>query len=358
MSLSGTIVFSFRSNNNSDIWSLQLVSGELAKLTSGPSLNTFPRFSPDGSRIAYLSIGPDFINSLWVMDRDGKNQVRLTEGVHVQHPSWSPDNKSILFTGNAVDPDEMDICLYDLAKKSFRVLFTRPGTETEPDFSPDGRKVIFAAIDPQSSLPFAYRDTDIWERDIETGAERRICSHPARDYGPVYSPDGSKIAFISHRNGRPEEEMIKRLEEIQSVADKGCLESVDIAIAQLKLLEMDSEVCMVNHEGSDFRQFTNNKGSDTDIRWSPCGEYLTYVSAVTSSKYAKELKIIDASNGREIDYLIDTDRLEAERGVKDNVKLNTSLFWNMIPDFIEKPFKIRLISSLYWGEMHTPDWSK
>jgi Tol biopolymer transport system component len=357
MSLSGMIAFSFRVNNNSDIWTLSIESGQLQKITSGPEVNTFPRFSPDGSRIAYLSMGADYIRSLWVMDRDGRNQVRLTKDVHAEHPSWSPDGKKILFTGNAENPDEMDICLFDLSLNSYEVLFSRPGFESEPDFSPDGEKIIFASIDPHSSLPFANRDTDIWERDLERGSERKICSHPARDYAPVYSPDGSKIAFISHRNGRSEEEMSQKLKEIQSLAMQGGMESVDAAISELKLLEMDSEVCVVNADGSNFRQLTSNKGCDVEVRWSPCGRYLTFVSSAGSSDYDKDLKIIDADSGQEMDFRMDRAPLEKERAIEDKVKLNTSLFWNLVPDFIEKPYKMRHLSAVYWGEIHSPDWS-
>src|SRR5690606_33230488 len=121
--------------------------------------------------------------------------------------------------------------------KSYEVLFNRKGVETEPELSPDGEKVIFAAVDPESTIPFSNRDTDIWERNIKTGSERKICSHPARDYGPVYSPDGSKIAFISHRNGRTEEEMLEKLKEVQKITLDGDLESIDKAISELKSLE-------------------------------------------------------------------------------------------------------------------------
>ena len=74
-------------------------------------------------------------------------------------------------------------------------LTTRPGMETNPAFSPDGRMLAFAAEDESDNL-------DIYIKDIinnGSGAgtpEVRITAHPDSDYLPRWSPDGKRIAFL------------------------------------------------------------------------------------------------------------------------------------------------------------------
>jgi Tol biopolymer transport system component len=355
MTLKGNIIFSYRCNGNSDIWKLSLESGAVQKLTNNTDFNTNPRWSPDGSSILYLSTGSDGLTSLWMMDSHGHAPTRLTDTQHIQHPSWSPDGKKIIFSSNPKNSECIDICSYSLDSKLTEVLFTRPGIETEPSFSPDGKKIIFAAMDPHSTLPFSHRETNIWVKNLASGEEKKICSHPARDYCPVYSPDGLKIAFVSHRNGRSEEEMILELKEIQSDIVKKDMKSIDESISRLKILEMDSEICVVKSDGTDLRQLTENKGCDIEVRWSPCGYYLVYVSSKAGSQ-DRELKIISVDEGEEISFPMNMDPLVKEQGIEKNMILNTSWFWDLIPDFIEAPFKIRQLASIYWGEIHSPDW--
>ena len=71
--------------------------------------------------------------------------------------------------------------------------------------------------------------TEIFEYVIDTAALQRLTDHPARDYCPVFSPDGSQIAFVSHRDG---------------------------------FKEQDSDIWVMAADGSNLRQLTYNKGVD------------------------------------------------------------------------------------------------
>lgn len=357
MSLKGTVVFSSGRTADFDIWSLDLPSGRLSQLTTGKGLNNDPRWSPDGSKIAYLSIGEDLISSLWVMNRDGSDQRRLTTNVHAQHPSWDPKGEQILFTANADNSDEIDICLFNLKENSFKVLFHRPGVETEPHFSPDGTKLIFAAVHPDSDAPFAYLNSEIWERDLSTGDERQVFAHPARDYSPVYSPDGKRIALISHGNGRAEQEMNEQLQQIKSKIVKDDRASIDQAIADLRNLEQDSEVCVVDVDGNNFKQLTENRGADTSVRWSPCGEYLLFSSSPKGKPNAQRLKIINSQTGETVPFEYDRQPLMTELDSSPDRFLNATQIVRLLPDFIERIVIRKVVGSYFFGEEHSADWT-
>src|SRR5256885_3284491 len=75
-------------------------------------------------------------------------------------------------------------------------LFARPSSAQDPirfartpDISPDGKTIAFSYLG------------DIYTVETIGGTARAITSHPAHDINPVFSPDGSKIAFSSNRHG-------------------------------------------------------------------------------------------------------------------------------------------------------------
>ncbi len=357
MKLHGKIVFSSGRATDYDIWCLNLGTGSLRQLTTGQDLNEFPRWSPDGKKIVFISTGNDLIRSLHVMNADGSDRKRLTDKVHCQFPSWSPDGNSIFFTANAQDPNDIDICRYDLRNGKYEVVLRRQGEESAPTCSPDGRSLLFAAPTDDASGPFAHRDTDIWELDLATKSLSKLFKHPAKDYDPVYSPDGTKVAFISQRNEYSEEEYATALAAIRAALDTRDRDSVDNAIAQLRELEADTDVYVANRDGTDLRKLTSNEGSDLGVRWSPCGNFLVYSASPKGEGAAERLRIVEVSTGNDVPLEYDRDPFMSEIGAAPNQFFNDRLFWHFVPDFIERPFRMHFVGASFWGEEHHPDWT-
>lgn len=357
MELKGKIVFSSGRSTDFDIWTLELPGGQLRQLTHGKDLNDTPRWSPDGSQIVFTSIGDDLISSLCVMDKDGKNKRRLTENVHAQHPSWSADGRNILFTANAGNRAEIEICLYDLHANNYKVLFRREGEETEPCLSPDGKKILFAGTDPRSEIPFPHRDTEIWEHDVESGVEQKLYSHPAQDYSPVYSPDGLQIAFISHRNGRSEEEYLQKLQEIKKALNPKDRLSIDRTIRALQDITQDGDIFVADRNGQNLKQLTQDNGLNAGVRWSPCGQYLVYSAAPKGDTSTERLKVIEVKTRQQIPFEYDRTLLQKEIDSDPKRYLNNRIFMHLVPDFIEARLLTREVGSMFWGEERRPDWT-
>src|SRR4030095_4915052 len=72
---------------------------------------------------------------------------------------------------------------------------TSPGDYADPELSPDGKRVAVCRDDPSTGTP------DIWIMDISRGTQSRLTFHPRWEVYPVWSPDGSRIAFAWDKEG-------------------------------------------------------------------------------------------------------------------------------------------------------------
>ncbi len=155
--------------------------------------NLFPRWSPNGKRIAFNS-DRDGRHKIYLMNADGTELTLLTPGGGAW-ATWSPDGRRIAFQSRSSDTGaattEISVINVDGARLTH---LTHNGAGGgRPDWSPDGRKIVFVS----------NRDgnADIYVMNADGSAPVRLTSTAADDNGPDWSPDGRKIAFQSNRDG-------------------------------------------------------------------------------------------------------------------------------------------------------------
>ena len=146
--------------------------------------------SPDGKMLAM-----DLQGSIWVLPVSGGAAKRVTDIFNdARQPQWSPDSKSIIFF--AYRDGGYD--LWEVGADGGNQHMLTEGTfdDREPIFSHDGTRIAFSSDrgDPLGS------DNNIWVLDTKTGALTQLTTNPAEDAMPAWSADDKEIVFISSRD--------------------------------------------------------------------------------------------------------------------------------------------------------------
>jgi Tol biopolymer transport system component len=350
MSLAGKIVFSSGIQLDCDIWTLELDTGRLAQLTRGENINTFPKWSPDGKWIAYIAIHDDLVPSLWIMTSRGTDHKRLTRAIYCHGPNWSPDGSRIIFSGNGEIASEIDICSIAPDGTSLTRLFGVPGLETTPSYSPDGEHVLFSAPlrDAQGIANFGQRD--IVEYSLKDHTSRTICAHPARDDCPVYSPDGSMIAFISQRADGHEQNVERSLVDYRRAILHGSNAAGRLAMQTMKTGYSDGDIFIVQRDGSSLRRLTTSAFYASGVAWSPCGKYLIYSGSSHDIPGTARLTITDVASGQPLDFTYN--RAKLENAIETARVAKISPLMSLVPSFVAR----HLLPKDLWGEEQTPHW--
>jgi dipeptidyl aminopeptidase/acylaminoacyl peptidase len=244
-------------------------------------------WSPDGRRLAFVAD-----RSIWVMNADGSKPVRVTGGyrpetsildnVGWRSPTWSPDGTRIAYTfspkrglprdvwvmnadgsdrqrvARTRDCDEADVdwhpmraqlvtnCVWGWGARHPRLMNldgtvrkllpskARVGTDS-PDWSPDGRRIVFAEFFPESAAISVVKGSG--------GTPVRLTHDQYLNWQPAWSPDGRRIAFV---RVLPE---LKR--DGPSVSSDG------------------AEIFLMNANGTGLTRLTHSNGAEQSPAWQP-----------------------------------------------------------------------------------------
>jgi TolB protein len=202
VSKDGFVVFQSNRVAGSKLFVSRLDGSGLRQLTQGPSADVTPKWSPDGSRVAYASTGPDGNEDIWVVNADGSGARNVTSHPGGDsHPSWSPDGREIVFCSNRDDGRHDDVYVIGADGTGLRRLTESEDQQnTFPSFSPDGKSILFRRLLTHDSPAGRLFNSEVWVMKADGTGARNLTRDPYFDGWPAWSPDGRRIAFASNRS--------------------------------------------------------------------------------------------------------------------------------------------------------------
>ncbi|MDE0186181.1 MAG: DPP IV N-terminal domain-containing protein [Candidatus Poribacteria bacterium] len=173
-----------------DVNLLDVRTGDRRRLTSSINPVAYPRWSPNGSQIAYFSTKPFepplSTSEIWRAKADGTDAEPLvTDGGGNRSPRYSPDGKWIAF--ESYRDFNTDIYALNLESREVIRLTTHLGDDSYPSWSPDGER--FAFVSSRDGNP------DIFTMTVNGQQITNLTKNGLSEYHPTWSPDGEKIAF-------------------------------------------------------------------------------------------------------------------------------------------------------------------
>lgn len=175
------LAFSSSPAGDSEIFTSDGSGGGLRRVTSFHGPDVSPVWNPKtNSQIAWVS-GRTGLPQIYMMDSDGANVQRMTDGGYAISPSWSPNGQFLAFAWSRKygpgAPGAQDIYIMDIASRRWTQLTHEAGRNDFPSWSPDGRHIVFQREDGGSQ---------IWTM-LADGSEQHELTHSGSNSMPNWS---------------------------------------------------------------------------------------------------------------------------------------------------------------------------
>lgn len=286
--------------SSSHIWMTGYDGKGDRQITSSQESENSPRWSPDGKYLSFTSSrpGPAKGNQVWLLDRSGGDAVQLTDTKgRLQGYEWSPDSKRLALVIGDPDPE---------AEAN-----SQPGEGGAPSKPKPPKPIVIDRYhfkqDGQGYL-LSGRHSYIYLFDIAAKKLERLTKSKWDESSPSWSPDGTRIAFMSNRADDPDREP-----------------SAQVYIAEAR-------------PGSTEKQLTppTSRGGRSRLEWSPDGKWIAFLEgderkfgaygmshlalvAADGSSAAKRVQAVEAldrgvsspsfsTDGKWIQFLVTDDR--------------------------------------------------
>ena len=254
---------------------LPAAAAPVVQLTNDSAFDSYPFWSPDGARIAFVS--SDGVHAgIRVMERDGRSLTQVTDdrswNLFTEFAPWSPDGEKLLFLSD--DGGGLDLWTMN-PDGTGKVRLTEGGCIVPipglsgygADWSGDGKRIVYtsclfddAAIQegpPAVNLSAIRTEANIWIMDADGGNKKQLTTGGDARL-PLWQPQGDRIAYLADRSG-------------------------------------NREIWTMQSDGTGKTQVTFSEGSVSGYSWSPDGTRIAYVVASPPGTLPEfSLRVIDS----------------------------------------------------------------
>jgi dipeptidyl aminopeptidase/acylaminoacyl peptidase len=245
-----------QNRRNSSVWMVTTDGSRAAwQFTTSPQSSNSPRWSPDGTWLAFLSSRPSESTpaatevapagapdqpraQVYLLSMNGGEAKRLTNLKNgVSTFRWSPDGARLVVAGRIGPSDSLGDSPSDNRAESKDRSDVRHYKNTSYKFNDTGW--------------FDDRRTHLWVVDVKSGSAKQITEgNDWNDSDPQWSPDGTRLAFVSNRSGKEYEE------------------------------NRNSDVWVIAAEGGPLTKISDHDEADNQPRWAPDGKTIAFVGEV------------------------------------------------------------------------------
>ncbi len=300
-----------------DIYTMPTSGGTAKNISAGLAWEYQPRFSPDGSRIAFTSdrAGGD---NIWTVKVDGSEAKQITDESFrlLNNPTWSPDGQYIAAKKHFTTSRSLgtgEIWLYHTAGGDGVQLVKKPSDAHqkelgEPIFSPDGHYIYYTQnITPGSTFIYAQDSNtelfNIKRYDMETGEITTAAGGAGGAVRAAPSPDGKQLAYV------------KRVRAKSKLF--------------LKDLSSGEERMIFDHLDQDMQETWGVQGVYPNMDWSPDGKSIYFWAGGKIHRYD-----IAEDNIEHIEFRV-KDTREIMSVPRPDVDVSTDSFAAKMPRYVQ-----------------------
>jgi len=231
-----------RGGKDKEVYIVGLDGQDARRITDNRSFNLFPRWSPDGSTLAYTSFRTG-VPVLYLRNLQDSSERALVKFGNSKSPGSFTPGGDALYASVSVGGNS-EIYRVRLDGSNAEKVVAGWGIQVSPSVSPDGKRIAF--VSNRGGSPQVY------VRDLASGADKRVSNAGGYSTSPSWSPAGDRIAFTSQAGGI-------------------------------------FSIYVVKPDGSDQQLLASADGDCTDPSFSPDGRYVVYTF---QKKSYSELRII------------------------------------------------------------------